>query len=85
MHLLWQLTQVVTIDGEQHVDCSMVFGSRSSPQIWCTFMGLVTWISIHIYSIKDLLHYMDDCFSYDTNLTLEYYRPHNTYYPLKQW
>src|SRR5882724_2050392 len=79
MHPLWQLKQVVTIDGERHVDRCMVFGSRSSPRIWCTFMGLVTWIGIHVYSIKDLLHYMDDSFSYDTNLSLEYYRPYNTY------
>src|SRR5882724_2900575 len=48
------------------------------------FMGLVMWIGIHVYSIKDLLHYMDDSFSYDTNPSLEYYGPYNAYYPSKQ-
>src|SRR5882724_5982629 len=62
----------------------MVFGSRSSPLIWCTFMGLVAWIRIYIYMIKDLLHYMDDAFTYDSDPMLQYYGPHNSYYPLKQ-
>src|SRR5882724_9772461 len=30
MHLLWQIKQVVTIDGMWHVDRCMVFGNRSS-------------------------------------------------------
>jgi len=80
MHPLWQLKQVVTIDGQQHIDRCMVFRSRSSPHIWCTFMGLVTWIGIHVYLIKDLLHYMDDCVSFDTNPMLEYYIPYDAYY-----
>src|SRR5882724_13434538 len=79
---LWQLKQVVTIDGEHHVDRYMVFGSRSLPHIWCTFMGLISWVGLYIYAIKDLLHYMDD--TYDTNPILQYYPPYNTYYPSKQ-
>ena len=84
MHPLWQIKQVVTIDGERHVDRCMVFGSRSSPRIWCTFMGLIVWISIYVYMIEDLLHYMDDAFSYDSDPTLQYYGPHDTHYPSKQ-
>src|SRR5882724_11377768 len=34
--------------------------------------------------IKDLLHYMDDAFTYDANPKLEYYALHYTHYPLKQ-
>ena len=84
MHPLWQLKQIVTIDGERHIDRCMVFGSRSSPRIWCTFMGLVAWIGIYVYMIEDLLHYMDDAFTYDANPVLEHYAPHNTHYPSKQ-
>jgi hypothetical protein len=62
----------------------MVFGSRMSPRIWCTFMGLVVWITIHVFGIGDLLHYMDNVWSYDTNPVLQYYAPHNAFYPLKQ-
>jgi len=47
-------------------------------------MGLVAWIGIYIYMIEDLLHYMDDAFSYDSDLTLQYYGPHDLYYPSKQ-
>src|SRR5882724_12119837 len=62
----------------------MVFGSRSSPRIWCTFMGLIVWIGIYVYMIKDLLHYMDHAFTYDSDPTLQYYGPHDSYYPSKQ-
>jgi len=44
-------------------------------------MGLIAWIGIYIYMIEDLLHYMDDVFTYDTNPVLEYYALHNTHYP----
>src|SRR5882724_9218706 len=84
MHTLWHIKQIITIDGEWHVNCCMVFGNRNSPHIWCTFMGLVTWISIYIYRIEDLLHYMHNAFSYDTDPILEFYSPHNMYYPSKQ-
>ena len=47
-------------------------------------MGLVVWIRIYVYMIEDLLHYMDDSFTYDSDLTLRYYGPHNSYYPSKQ-
>jgi len=47
-------------------------------------MGLVVWIGIYIYMIEDLLHYMDDTFTNDSNPTLQYYGPHDSYYPSKQ-
>jgi len=47
-------------------------------------MGLVAWIGIYIYMIEDLLHYMDDAFSYDMDPVLKFYPPHNTHYPSKQ-
>ncbi|KAF8587667.1 hypothetical protein K439DRAFT_1614201 [Ramaria rubella] len=56
----WQVKQIVTIDGQRHVDMCLVFGSHTSPHIWCTFFSLVIWIAIHVSGITDLLHYMDD-------------------------
>jgi len=47
-------------------------------------MGLVSWIGIYVYVIEDLLHYMDNAFTYDTNPALQYYPPYNMYYPSKQ-
>ncbi|KIJ32237.1 hypothetical protein M422DRAFT_184884, partial [Sphaerobolus stellatus SS14] len=65
MHVLWQIRQIVTVDGQRHVDRCLVFGNRGAPNIWCAFMALVVWIVIHIKQIEDLLHYMDDAFSYE--------------------
>ncbi|THH15530.1 hypothetical protein EUX98_g9452 [Antrodiella citrinella] len=70
MHPLWQLKQVNTVDGTRRIDHCMCFGSRGSPDIWCSFMSLVLWIAIHIKFIALLLAYMDEAFSFDTNMTL---------------
>ena len=47
-------------------------------------MGLISWIGIYVYMIEDLLHYMDDTFTYDMDPILQYYSPYDTYYPSKQ-
>ena len=52
MHPLWQLKQVNTFEGMRHVDCNMTFGSQSAPKIWCSFFGLVVWITIHVLSCR---------------------------------
>jgi len=77
MYPLWQSRQVVTINGMQHVDWCMVFGSQSSPWIWCTFMGLIIWITINVCIFLDLLHYMDNVFGYEYNPI--FYAPYNDY------
>jgi len=84
MHPLWQLKQINTFQGLRHVDCNMTFGSCSVPKIWCSFFGLVIWIVIYIFLCADLLHYMDDAWSYETELALVYYSPYDTFYPCKQ-
>ena len=38
-------------------------------------MGLVARIGIYIYMIEDLLHYMDDTFSYDMDSILQNLSP----------
>jgi len=47
-------------------------------------MRLITWITIHVRGLDDLLHYMDDMFGDEYNHTLVYYEPYNAYYPSKQ-
>ncbi|KAF8573783.1 hypothetical protein K439DRAFT_1374373, partial [Ramaria rubella] len=84
MHVLWQIKQIITIDGQRHVDRCMEFRGRASARIWCLFMGLVFWIAIHVKKIEDLLHYMDDAWSYDMEPKLYHYAPYDTYYPSKQ-
>ena len=42
------------------------------------------WIAIHIYSCADLMHYMDNAWSYETDPDLVFYEPHDSWYPLEQ-
>jgi len=62
MHPLWQIKQIVTIDGEQDVDQNNCFRGWGSPGIYISFNGLVTWIAWRVKLIKDLWTYMDDSF-----------------------
>ncbi|KIK90825.1 hypothetical protein PAXRUDRAFT_662357 [Paxillus rubicundulus Ve08.2h10] len=39
VHPLWQLKQVVTVDGNRHVDRNVNFGNSGSPKIWVSFMS----------------------------------------------
>ncbi len=40
MHVLWQIRQIITINGENHVDRCNNFGNRAAGRIWCTFLVL---------------------------------------------
>ncbi|OSC98603.1 DNA/RNA polymerase [Trametes coccinea BRFM310] len=65
MHPLWQLKQVVTINGVRRIDRCCCFGNRGSPDLFCTFMSLLVWIAIHVRNIPRLLAYMDDSFAFE--------------------
>ena len=84
LHPLWQVKQIVTVDGERHVDHCTTFGGRGSCRSFTSFMGLVVWIAIFVKSIRDLLSYMDDSFSYDVEGNVAWYGPYQCYYPSKQ-
>jgi hypothetical protein len=77
VHFLWQLHQVVTIDGKHHVDNDNDFGNRGAGRIWVTFFSLVLWIAIFIKHILDLFAYVDDLFSWDFANNLIYYPPYH--------
>ena len=62
----------------------MEFGTRSAAHIWCTFMGLVIWITLHVKNLPNILHYMDDAWPYEMNSSLQLYKPYNKFYPSKQ-
>jgi hypothetical protein len=64
-HPLWQIRQVVMVDGVGHVVRRLVFGSRGSPRCWCSVSGLICWIAIKKLGIIDLHVYMDDFFGWD--------------------
>jgi len=84
MHPLWQIKQIVTIDGERDVDRNNCFGGRGSPGIYISFNGLVTWIARKIKLIEDLWTYMDDSFGIDEEENLVWYHKYEKYMPMNQ-
>ena len=84
LHPLWQIKQIVTIDGIRHVDRNTEFGGRGSCRDYTAFMGLVLWITIFVKSLPDLFGYIDDNFSFEEEGKVTWYAPYRCYYPSKQ-
>jgi hypothetical protein len=84
MALLWQIRQIVTIDGQRYVDRCNQFGNRAGGRVWACFAGLVLWIATNVKNIDDLLGYVDDDFSWDFRENLTVYRPYGMRMPEKQ-
>jgi hypothetical protein len=84
MHPLWQIKQIITIDGDCDVDRNNCFGGRGSPGIYISFDGLVTWIARNVKFNPDLWTYMDDLFGIDNNQNMVWYHPYNRHMPRNQ-
>jgi hypothetical protein len=84
LHSLWQIKQIITIDGVRHVDRNTEFGGRGSCRAYTAFMGLVLWIAIFIKSLPDVFGYIDDNFSFEEEGNVAWYAPYQCYYPSKQ-
>ena len=84
MHPLWQVKQIVTVDGRRYVDRCNCFGNRASQRLWVGFMGLATWIAINERQIEHLKLYVDDSFSFDLASSTATYGPYRKKYPKKQ-
>ena len=84
LHPLWQIKQIITIDGHRHVDCCTSFGGRGSCHDYTAFMGLVLWIAIFVKLLTDLFSYIDDNFSFEEEGKVTWYAPYQCYYPTKQ-
>ena len=63
-HPIYQLRQVVDVEGILRIIHRLVFGNRASPRCWCSVSGLMCWIAIKKFDIKDLHDFMDDFFSW---------------------
>jgi hypothetical protein len=63
-HPIWQLRQVVMVDGRLYIVWRLVFGNQASPRIWCAVSGLLCWLAIRILKIDGLHVYMDDFFGW---------------------
>lgn len=63
-HPLYQLRQVVDVAGTWRLIHRLVFGNLASPRCWWSVSGLMCWIGIKKFNIRDLHDYMDDFFSW---------------------
>ena len=84
LHPLWQVKQIITVDGCRHVDRCTSFGGRGSCRDYTAFMGLVLWIAIFVILIADLFGYIDDNLFFDEEGNVLWYQPYQCYYPAKQ-
>ena len=73
-HPIFQLRQVVRIDGKLFIVRRLVFGNRASPRCWCAVSGLLCWLGIRKFDITGLHVYMDDFFGWDFADNLIWYR-----------
>jgi hypothetical protein len=84
VHFLWQLHQVISIDGRFHVDRNNDFGNRAAGRIWYSFFCLVLWIAVFVNHIVDIFTYVDDSFSWDLACNTTFYAPYGKRLPSKQ-
>jgi hypothetical protein len=84
MSPLWQAKQIITVDGERHVDHNLAFGSSSSSGIFISFNSLVAWIAKNVKLIPFILDYVDDSSGCNFKGQTEYYEPYGKYMPTDQ-
>ena len=73
-HPIFQLRQVVKIEGKLFIVRRLVFGNRASPRCWCAVSGLLCWLGIKKLGIDGLHVYMDDFFGWDYADNFIWYR-----------
>ena len=83
MHKLWQIKQVVRIEGNLVVDRVDMFGGSSSGPIFISFNLLVGWVAKEEREIDDL-EYVDDSFGVEEEDNRALYLPYNVEYPMQQ-
>jgi hypothetical protein len=81
-HPLWQLRQVVVVEGRLHIVRRLVFGNCASPCCWCAVSGLMCWVASKKLGVDALHVYMDDFFGWDLADNLVLY--HGRQRPRKQ-
>lgn len=70
---IWQLRQVVKVDGKYYIVRRLTLGTRPSPRIFCAFSSLICWIGVRKLGLTGLHVYMDDFFGWDFAGNLVYF------------
>lgn len=84
MHPLWQVKQIITVEGDRFVDRCNNFGNRGAQKLWVAVVALVIWIGIYVRHLEHLKLYTDDTYSFDLAENFELYLPYNRLMPSKQ-
>jgi len=84
MHPLWQIKQIVNINGQFCVDRCNNFGGRGSQKIWWSFISLVLWVAVFKRGLHALKCYVDDHFSCCITGDLEFYPEYEAFMPSDQ-
>src|ERR1700731_21529 len=84
MHPLWQLKQIVSVDGVKHVDRCNNFGRRASQKIYHSVASLAVWIAVFEHGITNLKCYVDDHFGVADKADVSWYDPYKKMMPTDQ-
>lgn len=86
VHFLWQLKQVVTVEGGRYVDRCVAFGGKRSGDLFIAFMSLVLWIAENVGGVVNPSAYCDDSFGVDRieKDGMEWYAPYAMLMPPSQ-
>jgi hypothetical protein len=84
MSPFWQIKQIVTVDGQRHVDHKLCFGSSASSGIFISFDSLVAWIAKNVKKIRYILDYMDDSSGCNRKGDTLFYPPYEVHLPSDQ-
>ena len=84
MSPFWQIKQIVTVDGQCHVDQKLCFGSSASSGIFISFDSLVAWITKNVKHIRYILDYMDDSSGCNRKGDTLFHQPYGKHLPADQ-
>jgi len=83
MHELWQMKQVVRIEGNLVVDRVNMFGGSGSGPIFISVNSLVGWIAREKREVE-VLEYVDDSFGIEEECNRSIYTPYDDKFPMQQ-
>ena len=83
MHKLWQIKQVIRVQGDLSVDRVNVFGGSSSGPIFISVNSLVAWVARFERLIESLV-YVDDSFGVEESGKMKFYAPYDQWFPTQQ-
>ena len=83
VHELWQLKQIIKVQGKHIVDHVNVFGGSGSGPIFISLNSLVAWVTRYERGIEDLV-YVDDSFGVEEEGIVAKYEPYGEEFPMQQ-